>query len=644
MNREALDRFCERGILVLVLAILVFAPLATAGVRTQELLVIMALSSGVLVLWVARLWLSKKPKFLCPPICWAVLAFTGYALWRYANCDIEYVGRLEFLRILVYAFLFFAILNNLHGQESTQIVSFTLIFLAMAISLCAVWQFLAGARIVPSLSALAESLIFSHKTWYFRRAYMDRGSGTYINPNHLAGMLEMLLPLAVAYTLVGRSKAVTRVVLGYAVLMMLAGIGVTVSRGSWVAAGFALLLLFGTLAVYRSYRFPALVLLVVLVASSALVLTRTDYFKQRFSKTFVSGTLDLNVRYDLWQATVEMWRDHFWLGVGPGHYDHRFRAYRPQSVQLQPDRAHNDYLNLLADWGVAGAAIVGLGLVMLLAGVIKTWPHVRRPEREFKTNFSNKFAYIVGATCGLVALLVHSLLDFNLEIPANALIAVTLTAFLSSHLRFASERYWMNAGLVLRSVVSILLVAGAVWFSQQEIRLGREYVWLERASTKGNYSDAKIAALEKAYAAEPKNSETTWGIAESYRVQAFEGGEGYERLGQQALLWYGRGTNTNPHHGYNFLGSGRCLDYLGRTNEARPFFDRADELDPNGYFTSALIGRHYVEVEDYAAAKAWFEYSLKLEGKTNQIATAWLDIVKRKLAENAAGNPGVLAR
>ena len=63
-------------------------------------------------------------------------ALNGYFV-RYLTCDIEYVGRKELLRILLYAALFFAILNNLHRQEATQIISFTLIFLAMGISLYA---------------------------------------------------------------------------------------------------------------------------------------------------------------------------------------------------------------------------------------------------------------------------------------------------------------------------------------------------------------------------------------------------------------------------------------------------------------------------------------------------------------------------
>src|SRR5437870_1484244 len=76
MYRELLDKWCERGILGLVLGILMFGPLATGAVRTPDFLVIQGLTVGVILLWGLRLWLSPRPRFLWPPICWAVVAFT----------------------------------------------------------------------------------------------------------------------------------------------------------------------------------------------------------------------------------------------------------------------------------------------------------------------------------------------------------------------------------------------------------------------------------------------------------------------------------------------------------------------------------------------------------------------------------------
>src|SRR5262245_55083294 len=238
MNREAVDQWCERAILVLTLAILITGPLAFGGrpqipansfldpILVDPFALAQWLTIPVMLSWLTRLWANVRPQLLWPPICWAVLAFVGYAVGRYLTADIEYVARQELIRIIVYAGLFFAVLNNLHRQESTQIIAYALIFLGMVISFYAIYQFITG----------------SNRVWHVFKPYPHRGTGTYISPNHLGGFLEMILPLGFAYTLLGRSKPLIKVLLGYSSLVILIGIGVTLSRGSWISTGIALLM------------------------------------------------------------------------------------------------------------------------------------------------------------------------------------------------------------------------------------------------------------------------------------------------------------------------------------------------------------------------------------------------------------------
>src|ERR1700733_6834345 len=86
-NRKTFDNWCERGILALVLAVLIFGPLATGAVDAWAFLVIQGLTIGVMLLWALRIWINPKPKLLWPPICWVVLAFTIYAVARYLTAD-----------------------------------------------------------------------------------------------------------------------------------------------------------------------------------------------------------------------------------------------------------------------------------------------------------------------------------------------------------------------------------------------------------------------------------------------------------------------------------------------------------------------------------------------------------------------------
>ncbi len=618
MSREQLDEWCERGILGLVLAALIFGPLATGAVRPQDFLIIQALTLGVVFLWLIRLWASRAPRLLWPPVCWAVVLFVGYALVRYRQADIEYVAREELIKILVYAVLFFAIVNNLNRSESARNIAVTLIFLAMAISIYAVFQYLTK----------------SDQVWHFIRPaqYARRGSGTYICPNHLAGLLEMILPLGLAYTLSGRLNATAKVVIGYASLVILAGIGVTISRGGWIATGAAVLVFFAVLIRKPGFRIPAFLFLAVLLAFGIWFVGSAQSSKQRFEQAYASGKLE-DIRFQLWQPAIQMWQDHFWTGVGPAHFDQRFPAYRPVEVQARPNRVHNDYLNTLADWGMVGTVLVVAVWLLLFHGVWRCWKYVQRTSNDQSNRQSNRASFVLGAAVGLLALLLHGVVDFNFHIPANAIVAVTLMALLTAHWRFASERCWFNLALPGKIAATAVGLAAAYYLGQQGTRRFEEYILLQRAADLKITLTEQINLLKQAHALEPKNFDTTYQLGEALRAQSWAGDPGYEKPAQEAMEWFKRGMELNPHEAYNYLRYGMCLDWLERAKEAGPFFKRANELDPNGYYQVSVQGWHLAQTGDFAAAKPWFQRSLRLKYGDNQLATSYLHIIEQREKE-----------
>lgn len=621
MNRERLDKWCEHGIFAAVIAILVFGPLATGAVRTLEFLVLQSLTVVALFLWLLRLWLKPRPQFLMPPLGWGVIAFTVYAIARYWVADIEYIARQELIRVILYASLFFIIVNNLHQQESANRIGYVMLLLAMCITFYAGYQFFTGDNTV----------------WHFENTYQGRGSGTYINPNHFAGFLELLLPLGVAYTIVGRMKPVFRVLIGYATAMILVGIGVSISRGAWIATALTLTGFFVVLLFHRGFRIPALLALLVIAFATFVAVPRSDLIKKRIQTSAKEVSTKEYSRYQLWLPALELWREDKWLGIGPGHFNSRFPSVRPQDFQTEPDRVHNDYLNTLVDWGIIGLAIVLASLGALSIGIIKSWRHIGGIAADLGNRRSNRFAFVLGASFGLIALLFHSATDFNMHIPANAILAVALMALLAGHQRFATERWWVNARLPLVSTVSILLIAAIGYLTHTGFKRAKSYVWQNRAQAEGMFSAKQSAVLERAFAAEPTDSAIAYKIGECYRMRSWEGGSNYVELAEQAITWYSLGEKLNPHDNYIFLRHGMCLDWLGRNQEAWPKYNRAEELDPNGYYNVAHIGWHFVQVQNYAAARPWFERSVRIEPdpKKNPIANNYLALCNRRLLEAA---------
>ena len=124
--REKLDRWCERGILAVVLAILVLGPLAFGATEDTPdgyssphfygLVVIEGLTALALALWAGRFYAQRGFRLLWPPICWAVLAFVAYAIVRCHLAEIEYAGLQELRKVVLYAALFFVVANNLNRR------------------------------------------------------------------------------------------------------------------------------------------------------------------------------------------------------------------------------------------------------------------------------------------------------------------------------------------------------------------------------------------------------------------------------------------------------------------------------------------------------------------------------------------------
>lgn len=633
MNRESLDKLCERGILGLVLAIAVFTPLAFGGlaqnpvgsswdwVMANPFVLVMGATAAVVALWSVRLWINPRPQLLWPPICWAVVGFAVYGVIRYLTSDIEYVTRQEVLQVLVYTCLFLAIVNNLHRQESVQAIVISLIFLAMAISFYAVYQFATG----------------SDRVWYLHTPYKHQGTGTFISANNLGGFLEMILPLGLAYTLTSRLKAVSKVFTGYASLAILAGVAVTGSRGTWLAAALALVALFVALLFHRAYRLPALVLLITSLGGGIYFGAKDIFLQTRFRELQApSGELNDDGRFAIWRAAEQLWHENIWWGIGPGHFNSRFGKYRPEIVQRSPDRVHNDYLNTLTDWGIVGMALVAIALALLVAGAFRTWLSLRRNENGLGDQRSSKLAVVLGASIGLIAILAHSLVDFNMHVPANAIVAVMLMAFLTCYVRFATDRYWFKVRLGIRVILTIVLAGAFSYLAWQTVISEKATLWIVRAKREPANSVEQIAALEKAFATDNKWGETARTIGEAYRQQSWEGIGDSEGQARQAMKWFQQAITLNPYDDSSILRYGMCLDRIfDKHDEAFEYFNRAIELDSNSYFNNAYMGWHYVQSGDYAAARPWFLRSYHLEWNENPIADTYLKLVDDRMMEAA---------
>ena len=373
--RERVDGVCERAILGAVLAILAWGPLAYGAVRVNPdstevahlygLLAIQGLTALAVVLWVARFFLQRPFRLLWPPICWAVLAFLLYAIVRCQMAELEYAARQNLRCVILYGALFFVIVNNLNRRESATLAGVVLIAVGLGESLFAVCQF----------------VTHNARVWQVFKpaAYAMRGSGTYVNPNSFAGFTEMVLPLALAYTVMGRFRATAKVLLGYSALAMMAGLVVSQSRGGLTAAGVSLAVFCVVLLYQADYWQRGALALGGLALAGLVLMTQFGAAENRLAR----GLLDKgDGRVFYWTVAERIYHEHLWWGAGPGSFRYLYPVSATVYGQGNPMNAHNDYLNTLCEWGLAGFGIVMAALGLLFGGVIRIWPYVKRGSGE----------------------------------------------------------------------------------------------------------------------------------------------------------------------------------------------------------------------------------------------------------------------
>ena len=144
--------------------------------------------------------------------------------------------------------------------------------------------------------------------------------------------------------------------------------------------------------------------------------------------------VSLSSRVSVWRSTVAMTLDRPFFGTGPGTYTIVFTQYQPPGMIGRYTIAHSDYLHFIAETGMALMAIV---IWMIVVFFRKGFSKLKNPSRFVRGT-------TLGAMSGLTAMLVHSIFDFNLHIPANALLFTVLAAIVVSPIPKYDERHWLQ--------------------------------------------------------------------------------------------------------------------------------------------------------------------------------------------------------
>ena len=290
------------------------------------------------------------------------------------------------------------------------------------------YRFLVLVGVLEALLGLVQYFLYPGWIFDFQNPYY-RSSGTLINRNHFAGLIEMLIPVALAFAYIATERFgdFARAYMSvFAASFMGLGILFAISRMGIMSAMMAILFLGFIVRIRHSRKkLPTgLGLGVIGLILAGALWIGIDSVALRYSELTGDEALLREGRIVVFADTIRMIQANP-LGIGIGRYRDVFRQYQTYKPQLLFDHAHNDYLETIAEWGLPIAIAFWVSLFSLLYRSVRAFLKVPSVEQR------GTLLACIGA---ILSILVHSLTDFNLQIPSNAMLFFTFVGIASASL------------------------------------------------------------------------------------------------------------------------------------------------------------------------------------------------------------------
>ena len=399
-------------------ALIAFCVLAHGVVEVWSASVLEIGAGILLVIWIVDLYRDPDRKVFWSPLNPPLLGLIAIACLQllFRTTAYFFLTRIELLKLISEFLILFLAAQAFRARKDLEQLVWFLVFLSFGVSLLG---------IVQHFTSENEIYWFRHLT--------EGGDpfGPYVNRNHFAGFVELTAPAGLALLIFRGVRRDLYAIVGILSVVPVGALILSGSRGGIVSFGLAI----GVLSLLaRSRRHGqdrpqmAAMGIVALVAVALIVWLGADQAIHRFT-SLASKDVTLARRGSMALGAMRIFIHHPIMGSGLGTTVSVFPRFESAYDGLLVDHVHNDYAELLAEMGILGG----------ICGFAFLWILFRDAKASFEAeqgHFSR--ALHAGAVASVCALVLHSLVDFNLHIPSNAILFL-VQAYLATSAPLPSE-------------------------------------------------------------------------------------------------------------------------------------------------------------------------------------------------------------
>lgn len=537
------------------------------------------------------------------PAAWcagSVLLFAGYLLWRQSASPDAYAARDDAWLVLGALSVYLVAAWQLRGDGVRWIVLGTLCVLILVQTGLAVAQFAAEAPFHP-LAEWGPQLGLPRGD----QAMANQGfvSGTLASRGALSAVLQASTFLALGMLVWGREGVAVKLLLLWVTAAGFAGLTLCLSRAAYLGVGaglaaFALVSFFVLNRGALAHRFwlgaGALVLLGIALVVAFSVGLESIAVRLRFDALGLDA-----YRESLWFTVVPpMLALDPWFGAGANMFDQLSLRYRGNSLAGLPVHAHNDWLQLLIEYGRAGFV---LGCLFFVVHLASGWRTALRLARDIPPAGllprSTELGLVTGSLAVLVAQGVHSIFDYRLHVQASALLVALAAGWvaaartgLGGSAGFGLAPWWLKPLGLLPALAggALLWSVGRDWPAEQK---AFEAMQARERGDETEMLRLAAAGLEMS----PRNPRLLMAAGEASLVSGNDTAAGPERL-----AWYARSAGyfraavrERPFLAQALRELAVTSDWSDRPAEARPVHLRAIARDPDHARGYEYLGLHF---------------------------------------------------